>query len=331
MSSKSNPTLIGAFVVGAAVLLAAAVALFGGSELLAKRAIYVAYFTENTQGLGVGANVMVNGVRVGYVSGVALFVDAGTFETKTEVTFEILPDSYIVTLDGDVIGSGMDASVSHEQLIEEIGVRAVLHVESLITGQLLLELDTRPDTEFQWRGGPDLPYPEIPTIRSQSQEMMAKIRAFVSDVGEGFDVKAIGQLIEETLKGLDELSNSEDLRESLAGLNSIINKNETQELTTTLQATLEEIRTAAGDASILLRNADANLDSLKPIIERIVVALDEAHATLAAARSTLSGESVEIYQLGTTLREVEGAARALREFLDYLERNPEALLRGKEQ
>jgi len=331
MSKKSNPTLIGAFVVGAAVLLAVGVALFGGSELFAKRHIYVAYFTENTQGLGVGANVMINGVRIGYVSGVALLVDAGTFESKTEVTFEIMPDSYIVTLDGVVIGTGMDASVSHEQLVEEVGLRALLHVESFITGQLLVELDSRPDTEVRWRGGADPRYPEVPTIPSQSQEMLAKVRAFIGDMGEGFDVKMIGQYVEDTLKGLDELSNSQDLRESLAGLNSIINMNETQELTTTLQATLNEIRSAAGDAGILLRNTDTKLDSLKPVIERIVVALDEAQATLAAARSALSGESVEAYQLGTTLREVEGAARALRELLDYLERNPEALLRGKEQ
>ena len=35
------------------------------------------------------------------------------------------------------------------------------------------------------------------------------------------------------------------------------------------------------------------------------------------------------YELGGALREVEAAARALREFLDYLDRNPEAILQGK--
>jgi hypothetical protein len=43
----------------------------------------------------------------------------------------------------------------------------------------------------------------------------------------------------------------------------------------------------------------------------------------------LSGDSVQAYQLGQALREVEGAARSMREFLDYLERNPEAVLQGK--
>ena len=56
---------------------------------------------------------------------------------------------------------------------------------------------------------------------------------------------------------------------------------------------------------------------------------DELNKTLAAARFQLTGESTESYQLVTTLKEVEAAARALREFLDLLEIKPEALIRGK--
>ena len=208
---------------------------------------------------------------------------------------------------------------------------ALLQVESFVTGQLLIELDFRPDTEPVLRGGPDTPYPEIPTIPSRSQELMAKLQTFIGDLGEGLDIKAIGQQLLETLEGLNELTNSQDLRDALAGLDDIINKKETQELTATLQTTLNELRSAAENASTLLQNADTKLDSLKPAIEKIIIVLDEAQATLAYASSQLKGESTEVYQLGTTLREVEGAARALREFLDFLERNPETLLRGKEK
>jgi hypothetical protein len=62
MSKKSNPAIIGAFVVGAVSLLAVAVAFFGGSELFQKRVNYVAYFEEQTKGLRVGSNVILNGV-----------------------------------------------------------------------------------------------------------------------------------------------------------------------------------------------------------------------------------------------------------------------------
>ena len=64
MSKKSNPAVIGAFVVGAVTLLVAGVALFGGGELFKKRFNYVAYFEEQTKGLRVGSNVILNGVRI---------------------------------------------------------------------------------------------------------------------------------------------------------------------------------------------------------------------------------------------------------------------------
>ena len=79
-----------------------------------------------------------------------------------------------------------------------------------------------------------------------------------------------------------------------------------------------------------MRNADSKLDTdIRPAIAKLDAALNEAKEALAAAKVQLSGDSVQAYQLGQALREVEGAARSMREFLDYLEHNPEALLRGK--
>jgi len=330
MSKKSNPTMIGAFVVGAAILLAVGIAIFGGSELLAKRHIYVAYFVENTQGLRVGSNVLVNGVRVGQVSNVALLVDNKTVEFMTEVTIEILADSYITTSNSVQLPKGTNVHSSLSRLIDDAGLRASLDVESFVTGQLVLDLALRPDTAPIRRGGVGAAYPEIPTIPSRSQELIGRVRTTIARLGESFDIEAIGEHLKQAMAGIDELANSQDLRESLAAINSIANKEDTQELTTTLTNTLDKLRNAATDASTLMQNADTKLDVLQPVIEELVVTLDEAQSALGAATIALRGESTEAYQLGTTLHEVEKAARALREFLDYLDRNPEALLRGKE-
>ena len=75
----------------------------------------------------------------------------------------------------------------------------------------------------------------------------------------------------------------------------------------------------------------ASLMSLRSILEdestRNLAA--ELESTLVAARGQLEGSSPESYQLILTLKEVESAARALREFLDFLEKKPEGLLKGK--
>lgn len=332
MSKKSNPTLIGAFVVGAAALFAFGVSVFGGAKLFANKEFYVAYFAENTQGLRVGSNVAMNGVHIGYVSDMVLLVNRDTFQSITEVTMEIRPESWNIIEEGVVIGSGLKASVPRTRLIKTGGLRAQLQSESLVTGQLLVGVTFRPDTEVVMRGGTNPPYPEVPTIPSNFKKVMADMQRWIHELTKEFDAQALSLRIQSIMRGIDELANSQELRELLAGANRFINKKETQHLSASLQETLTEFRGAAFDAGSLLRNVDTRVDTdLKPLIEKIVSTLDEAQKALAAVKLQLSGESVQAYQLGETLREVEAAARATREFLDYMERNPEAVLHGKKQ
>ncbi len=151
MSKKSNPTLIGAFVVGATALLALGVAVFGGAELFAKRDVYVAYFTEKVQGLRVGSNVTMNGVQIGYVSGMVLIVNSDTFQSTTAVTMEIRPESWVVIQEGIAIKRGQADKVPLEKIIKVGGLRAQLQSESLVTGQLLVGMTFQPDTEAVMR------------------------------------------------------------------------------------------------------------------------------------------------------------------------------------
>jgi phospholipid/cholesterol/gamma-HCH transport system substrate-binding protein len=332
MSKKSNPTLIGAFVVGAVALLALGVAVLGGAELFAKKDIFVAYFDEKTQGLRVGSNVTMNGVQIGHVSGLVLIINRDSFQSTTAVTMEIRPKSWIVTQEGVAIGSGMDNQVPFEKVIKVGGLRARLQSESLVTGQLQVDMSFQPETKVVMRGGTNPPHPEIPTIPSNIERIMANTQQWLHNLTEDFDAKEFSRRVQSIAMGIDELANSQELRKSLAGANRFLNKEETQQVSASLQEMLTEFRNAASDASSLMRNADAKLDTdLNPLIKNIAVTLDEAQEALAAAKFQLSGESEQIYQLGETLREVEAAARAMREFLDYMERNPESVLKGKKQ
>ena len=75
MSSRANPTVIGGFVVGAVVLVASAFAIFGGSQIFTEKMRFVSLFDEPTNGLRAGANVLLNGVRIGYVSDIDFLID----------------------------------------------------------------------------------------------------------------------------------------------------------------------------------------------------------------------------------------------------------------
>ena len=333
MSRHSNPTTIGAFVIGAIVLIAGGFAIFGGSQIFADKIRYVALFDEPTNGLRVGANVMLNGVRIGYVSDIVLLIDEGTFDTETQVTMEILTEDYIMTSSGTPIDSEMTSFIDHTALVDWAGLRATLEIESFVTGQLRIELQFRPETEPVMRAI-DPPYPEIPTITSNIQAMLDKVQNWLTDLQENVDIPALATQLSSVLTGLDELVHSQDVRESLAGINTLVNDRNTQDIGSTMQAALEELREASQSARSMFDDAGESVDTLlaeaRPVLKSLDAALIHAEQTLAIAKKQLSGDSEQFYQLDTTIEELERAARSIREFFDYIERNPEALIRGKQ-
>ena len=333
MKRKANPTIIGAFVVGAVIIISGAVAIFGGAELLRPRNVYVAYFEESTKGLRVGANVLMNGVRIGYVSEIALLVDETDYSTTTRVTLEILPDNLIIVREGIPVAAGMESETDHETLVNEAGLRAQLEIEAIVTGQLLVNLSMRPETEAVMRGGDSI-HPEIPTIPSSVAQLLANVQSWLSEVRTDFDLSVIGSSLENILTGLDELINSADIRDSFSGINTLVNAEATQSLAGDLQMTMQRLRGAIADASSMFRTTESEITALHadmlPAINTLNEALREAEQALEAAKVQLRGDSVQASQLETTLKEIERAARAINNFFDYVERNPESLLRGKQ-
>jgi len=334
MSKKTNPAVIGGFVIGATLLLTLGFAIFGGSQLFTDRSKYVAYFEEPTDGLRVGASVLLNGVRIGYVSDIDLLFDRVSFTTLTQVTMEILEDSYIITHEGEFSDEVMYTAVEHDTLVGAAGLRAHLAVESFVTGQLWIELEMRPSASAVFRGV-DPPYPEIPTEQSNIQELLTRLEDWVSEIQENVDVGELAALLTSTLQGLDELVHSGDLREALAGMNAIVNDESAQNLAPEIEAAVKDLRLAMADARTLFQNTDQNIAAIAVDMNEIQERLDgtflEAQRALETARKRLRGDSEQLYRLSATLDEVERAARATREFFDYLERNPEALIRGKSE
>jgi paraquat-inducible protein B len=77
-------------------------------------------------------------------------------------------------------------------------------------------------------------------------------------------------------------------------------------------------------------------ENLRKAIGDLDLTLVTARGTLVSAQGTLDNtnnltqpNSAQVQQLGSTLQEVSRAARSVRVLADYLERHPEALIRGK--
>jgi len=331
MSRKASPAMIGAFVLAGVALLVIGVLVFGGRELFQEKQKFVTYFEGSVQGLRVGSNVLFRGVRVGYVTDIQVIADESMLNYQIPVTFEILPESVTVVSGGRVFGSLSASNARLEEMIRA-GLRTRLDVESFVTGQLVVDLDMHPDTKAVFRGQ-DPPYPEIPSIPSGIQQVMQRLEKFVTDVQTKVPIdQLVGDLLS-AINGFDELVNSPDLKASLAGINRLVNARETQELPASLNGAITELQAATGEARALIGNVDRRLDpaleKAVPLMEQLGATLKEGEAVLSLARGQLEGNPETAAQLADALRELERSARSIRVLVDSLERQPEALIRGK--
>lgn len=333
MSAKGNPVVVGSFVIIGLTLLIVALVVLGGGRFFEERRTFVSYFEGSLKGLRVGSNVLFRGVRVGFVSDIRVEVDRDTEDFLVPVTFQILPEA-IALVDPDDRLTVTGRNVPGLAELIERGLRTRLEMESFVTGTLVVELDFYPDAPAYFYGGPD-GYPEIPSIPSNIQQVVERMRTFMAEIQSRVDVEEMVQGVGSAIEGIDALVRSEDLKGALAGLNRLSNIKELDavpasvlEALAAMERTLDEIRALVANTDQrmepLFVQAEASLDSLSDALGKAGVLLDGLAGELGA-------DSEINFQLRRTLQESEAAARSLRQLVEFLERNPEALLRGRRE
>jgi paraquat-inducible protein B len=165
--NKANPTVIGAFVVGAIALIVIGLLVFGGANWFAKRNTFIAYFPGSVKGLRVGAPVDFRGVNIGQVTDIRVAFNPKDITARIPVVLQLDPSRIDV--------AGMQRVRSDQEQVKGLikaGFRAQLQSQSLLTGLLFINLDFEPDTPVRLVGGKQ-PYPEIPTIPSGLEQLQA--------------------------------------------------------------------------------------------------------------------------------------------------------------
>jgi paraquat-inducible protein B len=346
MSRKANPKLIGAFVVGAIVLMVAGVMIFGGTRLFRQSETYVLFFEGSLKGLNVGASVTLKGVRVGSVTNVKVMLDPETLNFFTPVYVELLPDriATVPVHGAEARREAMGEDATPDEVIDlfvQRGLRGQLTLQSLLTGQLMVALDFHPGSPV-YLAGLDRELPEIPTIPSDMQQIAKAL--------ENLDLKGITDKVHKTLDGVERLATSPELQESIHSLNQTLKdfgvlaqnlNGRVQPLSSRLDETMQDLQSALAsaeraleDARVLVRHVD---DKVDPLAASLDGTLKGAQETLAEARNVLITADEEVlgetsgvrYQLTRTLAELREAARAIRELAQFLENRPDAIIRGR--
>jgi paraquat-inducible protein B len=250
------------------------------------------------------------------------------FETYPEKFREIGPEVIV------------SESAFHHALVSK-GLRAQLQMQSLVTGQLVIDLDFHPDTTAKLHGvelaGPGKkiePWWEVPTIQTPLQRLESAL--------EQISFKEITEDVRRAMDGIAKLAASPDLhasigelRQTMIDIQKLVRNidSKVEPLATGIDQTLVEARAGIGDARKLITNIDKQTT---PLMLRIQKATDSAKNALEQADTTLKSiedlaeEGSKLrYEVSTALREVGAASRSVRVLADFIEQHPDALLRGR--
>jgi paraquat-inducible protein B len=328
MGKKANPAVIGGFVVGALILAIAGVLVFGSGKFFADTTRGVMYFEGNLKGLRVGASVDFQGVQLGTVTEIRAVFDTKEVRARIPVIIEIRRDNV------EWEGERPEGGALFRRLIER-GMRAQLQLESMVTGQLFIQLDFHPDSPaVEPRIDPLTKLPEIPTIPTTLQQVQQTIREAMEKIGD-LPLEEIVKNLNDTLQGIDRLVNAPEVMDAVRNLNTAMT--DVQQLLRNVNKQVEpmsaSVTDAMGSIGNLARNADGHVAALTGSLNETVgaarVALENAQVALKSVNEITSPNSPVGYELVKTLRELSTAARALRVLADYLERNPNSVIFGR--
>jgi len=202
VSERASPTLIGAFLLGAIALIVTSLAVFGGGRFFTEKLTYVAYFPETVSGLHDGAPVNFRGVKVGIVRRIEVQLDARDLSVKIPV-YLALQRKRIREVGGTIPKGDLIP-----ELIER-GLRAQLQLQSLVTGQLSVQLDILPDRPARYVDAVG-EFPEMPTIPSTLHEFTQTM--------ESLSIQDLVNDARHVLAGLKVLVNSPELSGILSGV-----------------------------------------------------------------------------------------------------------------
>ncbi|HEX8948541.1 MAG TPA: MlaD family protein [Dissulfurispiraceae bacterium] len=327
MSKQASRSLIGAFVLGAIFLVVAGIVVFGSGKFFTKARKNVMFFEGSVKGLQIGAPVVFRGAQIGHVTDIIVEVNAKDLIAFVPVYVEIYPQKIVP------IGGNHSYDEQFLQAIIKKGLRAQLQLQSFVTGQLMINLDFYPNTPIRLVGL-EKRYPEIPTVPSDIEQLRKKL--------EELPLKEIADKLNETLAGINRLVNSRELQASIGSLNHLLGNADTlvKNLNAEIVPLASDIRGTTDAARKTFVQAEKTLRFEEGAPGQIASGIRETLATANAtlkethtAVANLNGIAVQNanlgYEIGRTLEQINELARSMRVLTDYLERHPEALLRGK--
>ena len=321
MSRRANPTLIGGFVLGGAVLAVVAVVVFGSGQFFRDTQTFISFFDGSVAGLGMGSPVRFRGIDVGSVRDVLLDLP-GVGREERDLRIAVVYDLDRQMLESRGATARLDNPFDIDTLLA-LGIRAELATESLVTGRKYIALDLNPDRPVSAEPVPGAPYPEIPTVTTGFERIEEEAYGLIAELG-ALRLDTLVAVATEAFAQIGQLAGSPEMTAAIQRL----------------PGTIRRFDEAVGDLQALMVRVDTTLAPLGDevtrtaeqatlTLQRLDSTLAEVDAVLGDAGDLIEPESPLFVRFEQAMADLGTASRALRDLADYLQRNPSALVRGR--
>lgn len=270
----------------------------------AQRIPCIAYLAGSASGLSPQASVTLHGLRIGEVESVMLQYDKQDDNVVVPVHFDLEPGR-IAGLKL-ATGKGLDAQMS--DLIQR-GLRVRLESTNLITGQKQLAIALyphAPPAKLEKLDGayviPMAPGGDSGDLSGSATELLGKLNSIPFD--------QIGHNLNALIAGASGLVNNSGLQKSVASLQSTLGE---------LKTMVHRLNTASAPLAKDLPGMAKQLDTAVKRMNNLMLSLQRGYGT----GSDLHNQTARL------LAQLNETAQSFRAFADLLQRQPEALIRGR--
>ena len=266
---------------------------------------YDVRFDGAVGGLDAGAAVELRGFHVGTVTQVHLSYDAATGTLSTPVQISLEPAAL------NIVGAPAPANGDWRPLVDDMlkrlvakGLRARLVQNPPLVGPRRVSLDFvtgAPGATLSAENGT----PVIPSVASSDLDTIASgANQFIEKINH-LPIRETGEQVRSIATRINALSASPQIKDSLTHIDSSV---------TQIDRTLQQVSPQIG-----------------PLVAQLRATANAADRAVVAANHTLGGDATSQNDLPAALRELTDTARSIRALADYLDRHPEALVRGRQE
>ncbi len=318
MASRANYVKIGLFVIfGLSASLGLAVAL-GAANSHHDTVQFYTFFNESVQGLEIGAPVTFRGVRMGRVGDITIAPDHRLVEVRMDVDVQAMEQLGLVPR-GEFKQRGT-VPPPPDDLRTQVGSQG-------LTGNKYVSIDF---FDAKSHPPPELPFPTpehyVPSTLSLTkglEDSLANAMEQVTTLAQRatYVVDGVGHVVDDLDHGRagEKATNAlAEAQAALKGVDHLVGSANRAKLAEQAGGMIEQLHATAGDLDKIFTNLDGD--------KGLLATAKGSLASFGEAGRNVAGATRDLDQ---TLGDIREAAASVRALADEIERQPDALLKGR--